>query len=56
MGMSVYRDWIDWLGDNPFEVAKPEDLIKLYRGYEYELINMTTTNRLGCNQLVFKTK
>ncbi len=52
-GMSIYHDWIDWLGGYPFEVAKPEDIFNFYKNHGYVLINMTTTNRLGCNQFVF---
>ena len=26
-GMSIYHDWVDWLGGYPFEVAKPEDIV-----------------------------
>ena len=53
-GMSIYHDWIDWLGGYPFEVAKPEVIINLYRNHGYILENLTTTNRLGCNQFVFR--
>lgn len=52
-GMSVVRDWDDWLGGYPFEVASPEELFKFYRHEGFELMNMKTTNRLGCNELVF---
>lgn len=53
-GMSIYHDWIDWLGGYPFEVAKPEKIFHYYRNKGFELTNLTTTNRLGCNQFVFK--
>ena len=26
-GMSIYHDWIDWLGGYPFEYSKPEKII-----------------------------
>lgn len=52
-GMSIVHDWIDWLGGYPFEVAKPEQIFHFYRQRGFRLINMTTTNRLGCNELVF---
>jgi 2-polyprenyl-6-hydroxyphenyl methylase/3-demethylubiquinone-9 3-methyltransferase len=54
--MSVYHDWIDWLGGYPFEVARPEDVIKTFREAGFELTNLTTTNRLGCNQYVFTSR
>ena len=53
-GMSIYHDWIDWLGGYPFEVAKPEVIFNLYRNHGYILDNLITTNRLGCNQFVFR--
>jgi 2-polyprenyl-6-hydroxyphenyl methylase/3-demethylubiquinone-9 3-methyltransferase len=52
-GMSVYHDWIDWLGGYPFEVAKPEDIFNFYKQHGLQLENLITTNRLGCNQFVF---
>jgi 2-polyprenyl-3-methyl-5-hydroxy-6-metoxy-1,4-benzoquinol methylase len=53
-GMSIYHDWIDWLGGYPFEVAKPEVIFNLYKKNGYILDNLITTNRLGCNQFVFR--
>jgi 2-polyprenyl-3-methyl-5-hydroxy-6-metoxy-1,4-benzoquinol methylase len=53
-GMSLYHDWVDWLGGYPFEVAKPEDILRLYRGLGFTLVNMTTTNGVGCNEFVFQ--
>lgn len=53
-GMSVYYDWIDWLGGYPFEVAKPEDIFKFMKDRGFVLDNLITTNRLGCNQFVFQ--
>lgn len=55
-GMSVYYDWIDWLGGYPFEVAKVEDLLHFCQSRGFVLENLTTTNRLGCNELVFRRK
>lgn len=52
-GMSVYHDWIDWIGGYPFEVAKPEEILEFYRDHGFTLDNLRTTNRLGCNQFVF---
>lgn len=53
-GMSLYYDWRDWLGGYPFEVAKPEAIFHFYRELGFRLVNLTTTNRLGCNQFVFQ--
>ena len=55
-GMSVIHDWDDWLGGYPFEVASPGELLRFYRDKGFELINMKTTNRLGCNEFVFLKK
>lgn len=55
-GMSIVRDWNDWLGGYPFETAKPEQLLCSLRKIGFELINMKTTNRHGCNELVFQRK
>jgi 2-polyprenyl-3-methyl-5-hydroxy-6-metoxy-1,4-benzoquinol methylase len=53
-GMSIYHDWIDWLGGYPFEVAKPEQILRFYRDSGFSLINLITTNRMGCNEFLFK--
>lgn len=53
-GMSIYHDWIDWLGGLPFEVAKPEEILNFYMPHGFVLENLITTNRLGCNQFVFR--
>jgi len=52
-GMSIYHDWIDWLGGYPFEVAKPENIFNLYKNHGYRMEKLVTTNKLGCNQFVF---
>lgn len=54
-GMSVTRDWHDWLGGYPFEVAKPEDVVipLLKRGFE--LTNLVTAGgSVGCVEYVFR--
>jgi len=53
-GMSIYHDWIDWLGGYPFEVATPEKIIDMYLDNQYQLIKLVTTNHEGCNQFVFR--
>ncbi|MDB4822459.1 class I SAM-dependent methyltransferase [Candidatus Pseudothioglobus singularis] len=55
-GMSIYYDWIDWLGGYPFEVAKPEEIIDYFQKNNFSLSALITTNRLGCNQFTFKKK
>ena len=54
-GMSMYHDWIDWLGGYPFEVAKPEDVFEFCSGRGFTLAKLQTCGgRLGCNQFVFR--
>jgi 2-polyprenyl-3-methyl-5-hydroxy-6-metoxy-1,4-benzoquinol methylase len=53
-GMSIYYDAVDWLGGYPFEVARPEGIVRFYTTAGFELRNLTTTNRRGCNQYVFQ--
>lgn len=53
-GMSPVHDWIDWIGGLPFEVAKPDDVIRFYEQRGVELLKLTSTNSLGCNQFVFR--
>lgn len=53
-GMSLWHDWHDWLGGLPFEVARPEAVLHTLRDKGFELVNLVTTNNLGCNQFVFR--
>ncbi|TMQ10714.1 MAG: class I SAM-dependent methyltransferase [Deltaproteobacteria bacterium] len=53
-GMSRIHDWADWLGGNPFEVAKPEDVIHFHIARGFQLRKLKTCGgRLGCNEFVF---
>jgi|TARA_B110000967_G_scaffold118945_1_gene121676 2-polyprenyl-6-hydroxyphenyl methylase/3-demethylubiquinone-9 3-methyltransferase len=53
-GMSITHDWKDWLGGLPFEVATPDYIIDFYLNRGFYLMKIKSTNRLGCNQFVFK--
>jgi 2-polyprenyl-3-methyl-5-hydroxy-6-metoxy-1,4-benzoquinol methylase len=54
-GMSPVRDWFDWLGGYPFEVAKPEDIILPLSKRGYQLINLVTCGGTpGCVEYVFR--
>ena len=55
-GMSPVHDWIDWIGGLPFEVAKPDDVIRFHEQRGFELLKLTRTTSLGCNQFVFRLK
>lgn len=53
-GMSIVRDWVDWLGGYPFEVASPRKVFDFFRRRGYRLTQLRTTNRMGCNEFVFQ--
>lgn len=54
-GMSPYHDLVDWVGGYPFEVAKPEEIFRLFRSHGFQLLEMTTVGgSSGCNQFVFR--
>jgi 2-polyprenyl-6-hydroxyphenyl methylase/3-demethylubiquinone-9 3-methyltransferase len=51
-GMSPFRDWIDWLGGYPFEVASVDALVRFQAARGLVVERTVTTRRLGCNQIV----
>jgi 2-polyprenyl-3-methyl-5-hydroxy-6-metoxy-1,4-benzoquinol methylase len=54
-GMSVFHDWIDWLGGYPFEVARPEEIFDYFRDRGFELRRLKTCRgTVGCNEFVFR--
>jgi len=56
-GMSIVRDWVDWLGGYPFEVAKPKAVFEFFRERGFELRRLTTCGgTLGCNEFVFERR
>lgn len=55
-GMSIWYDYIDWLGGFPFEVAKPQEIIQYFNLNGYELRTSKLTTRGGCNEFVFSRK
>jgi SAM-dependent methyltransferase len=54
-GMSVWYDWVDWIGGWPFEVATPDQVINPMndRGFCLRKIK-TVGNGWGCNEFVFR--
>ncbi len=52
-GMSIYYDWLDWLGGYPFEVAKPEFIFDYYKNNGFNLQKLITKRGWGCNEFVF---
>lgn len=54
-GMSLWYDYIDWLGGFPFEVAKSEEIVDFYRNRDFKLRKLKTfPGRSGCNEYVFE--
>ena len=53
-GMNAWRDFIDWVGGYPFEVAKPEEVLQFCRQRGMELMHLKTCGSgRGCNEFVF---
>jgi len=53
-GMSIWHDWIDWIGGYPFEVSKPEEIMGFYYKKGFSLQKLTTSNGgSGCNEFIF---
>ena len=53
-GMSVWHDWVDWVGGLPFEVAAPEQVIVPLRKQGFVLEELKTVKGgWGCNEFVF---
>jgi 2-polyprenyl-6-hydroxyphenyl methylase/3-demethylubiquinone-9 3-methyltransferase len=56
-GMSVFHDWIDWLGGYPFEVARPEEIFDYFRDRGFDLRRLKTCRgTVGCNEYVFQRR
>lgn len=53
-GMSIFHDWIDWLGGYPYEVAKPGDIFDFYKQNQFLLVKLKTDIGHGINEFVFK--
>lgn len=53
-GMSVWHDYVDWMGGYPFEVATPAQVRAFYEARGFSLAREFTVGRdLGCNEFVF---
>jgi 2-polyprenyl-3-methyl-5-hydroxy-6-metoxy-1,4-benzoquinol methylase len=52
-GMSVVRDWVDWLGGYPFEVSTPTATFDFLRARGFRLDRLLTTQGDGPNEFVF---
>lgn len=53
-GMSVVRDWFDWLGGYPYEFAQPGEITDFYCRKGFQVLKVVTPEwRLGNNEYVF---
>lgn len=50
--MSIVHDWRDWLGGDPFEVARPEQILEFFRNKGFVLDKLVTSGGLANNQFV----
>lgn len=53
-GMNFITDIKDWLGGYPYEPATVTKIFKFFKFKGFNLINISTTNRLGCNEYLFR--
>jgi 2-polyprenyl-6-hydroxyphenyl methylase/3-demethylubiquinone-9 3-methyltransferase len=54
-GMSVWYDWVDWVGGYPFEAAKPEEIFHFVKKEGFTLEKLKTCGGgPGCNEFVFR--
>jgi 2-polyprenyl-6-hydroxyphenyl methylase/3-demethylubiquinone-9 3-methyltransferase len=54
-GMSLWHDWVDWLGGYPYEYASAGEVFEYGRTVlGFELLRMNTTSSLGCSEYVFR--
>ncbi|HUQ69904.1 MAG TPA: class I SAM-dependent methyltransferase [Planctomycetaceae bacterium] len=54
-GMHLWYDLVDWIGGYPFEVAKPEAILRALRSRGFQLHDLTTCGGdLGCNEFLFR--
>jgi 2-polyprenyl-6-hydroxyphenyl methylase/3-demethylubiquinone-9 3-methyltransferase len=52
--MSAYRDFIDWVGGYPFEVASPDEVFHFFKKDGYSLTKIIScSGGQWCNEYVF---
>ncbi len=55
--MHRWYDLVDWVGGWPFEVARPEQVLRFLRERGFELQDLKTCGgSLGCNEFVFRRR
>lgn len=52
-GMDAWHDLLDWLGGYPFEVARPEEIVRFCQERELALTKLRRSTG-GCNEFVFR--
>ena len=56
-GMSLWHDWIDWVGGFPFEVASPEEIFTFFSERGFTLAGLKTKRgEWGCCEYLFIRK
>jgi 2-polyprenyl-6-hydroxyphenyl methylase/3-demethylubiquinone-9 3-methyltransferase len=55
-GMSVYYDWLDWLGGLPYEAATREEVISFFRKQGYALKRLKASDNFANNEFVFQAE
>jgi SAM-dependent methyltransferase len=55
-GMTPVRDWADWLGGYPFEVARPQRVVEFCRHRDFVLERQVLRDKSGCNEFVFRRR
>jgi len=53
-GMSHWHDLLDWVGGYPYEVARPDEIVRFFRARGFVLDNLKTGAGLGCNEFVLR--
>ena len=48
--MSIIRDWFNWLGGFPFEVARAQNILGFVRNKGFVLMKLKITNGIGNNE------
>ncbi|RMH85298.1 class I SAM-dependent methyltransferase [Pseudomonas sp. AOB-7] len=52
-GMSLYHDWVDWLGGFPYETCTPQAATEFCEKKGLTARKKKTTDTLGCNEYLF---
>src|SRR5687767_7356317 len=45
---------VDWVGEYPYEVAKPEEIVGYYKTRGFSLRRLKCVCDMGCNECVFR--